>query len=95
MRFLHEVLFFFIDSFFLFPSHIKRIIFCFVYSDDHQPTFVYPSLEEGNLQRSYVVDVDPISSLQPVHKNEFCIQIPSEFDEPCNLEVVETDSKPD
>ena len=66
---------------------------CFVYSDDHQPTFVYSSLEEENLQPSYVVDVDPIYSPHPVHKNEFYIQIPSEFDQPCNLEAVETDSK--
>ena len=94
MSFLHELLFFFINSFLLFPSRIKKIILCFVYSDDHQPTFVYPSLEEENLQPSYVVDVDPISSSQPVHKNEFCIQIPFEFNQSCNLEEVKTDSEP-
>ena len=66
-------------------------MFCF--SDDHQPTFVYPSLEEENLQPSYVVDVNPISSSQLVHKNEFCIQIPSE-NQSCNLEEVKTDSEP-
>ena len=94
MSFLHELLFFFISSFLLFPSHIKRIILCFVYSDDQQPTFVYPSLEEENLHPPHVVDVDPISSSQPVHKNEFCIQIPSEFNQSCNLDEVKTDSKP-
>ena len=44
--FLYELLLFFISSFLLFPSHIKRIILCFVYSNDHQPTFVHPFLEE-------------------------------------------------
>ena len=64
---------------------------CFVYSDDHQPTFVYSFLEEENLQPLYVVDIDPISSPHPVHKDEFCIQISFEFDQQCNLEEVETD----
>ena len=76
-----------------FPLHIKRIILSFVYLDDHQPTFVYPYLEEENLHHPYLVDVDPISSPQPTHKDELCIQIHFEFDQPCNLEEVETDSK--
>jgi hypothetical protein len=45
MSFLHELLLFFINSFLFFPSHIKRIILCFFYSVDHQPSFIYPSLE--------------------------------------------------
>jgi hypothetical protein len=79
---LHELLLFFIISFMLFPSHVKRIIFCFVYSYDHQPTFIYPTLEEEILQ-PYVVDVDLISSLQPIPKDEFCIPIPPESDHSC------------
>ena len=78
----------------MFPSCIKRIILCFVYLDDHQPTFVYPSLEEENFQPLYVVDVDLISSPQPAHKDELCIQIIYEFDQPCNVEETKTDSKP-
>ena len=54
---LYEIFMFFINSFLYFPLHIKRIILCFVYSDDHQPTFVYPYLEEENLQPPYIVDV--------------------------------------
>ena len=49
MSFLHELLLFFISSFLFFPSHIKRIILCFVYSVDHQPSFIYLSLEEEEL----------------------------------------------
>jgi hypothetical protein len=94
MSFLHELLFFFINSFLSFPLHIKRIILCFVYSDDHQPSFIYPSLEEEDLPSACVVDVDLVSSPQPIHKDELCIEIPLEFDHPCNLEEVETDSKP-
>ena len=92
--FLCELFLFFIGSFLLFPSHIKRIILYFVYSDDHQPTFVNPFLEEENLQPPHVIDVDPISSPQPAHKDEFCIQFLSEFNQPCNLEEIKTDSNP-
>jgi hypothetical protein len=94
MILLHELLLFFISSFMLFPSHVKRIIFCFVYSDDHQPTFVYPSLEEVDLHPPCVVDVNSISLPQPIPKDEFCIQIPSESEHSCNLEEVELVSKP-
>jgi hypothetical protein len=94
MSLLHELLLFFINSFFLFPSHIKRIILCFVYSDDHQPSFIYPSLEEEDLHIACIVDVDSVFSPKPVHKDDLCIQIPLDFDQPCNLTEVETDSKP-
>ena len=72
--FLYELFLLFINPFLYFPLNIKRIIFCFVYSDDHQPNFVYPSLEQENLHPPYVVYVDPISSPQPTHKDELCIQ---------------------
>jgi hypothetical protein len=62
MSFLRELLLFFISSFLFFPSHIKRTIFCFFYSVDHQPSFIYPSLEEEAIVYACVVDVDPISS---------------------------------
>jgi hypothetical protein len=77
----------------LFPSHVKRVIFCFTYSYDHQPTFIYPTLEEKILQ-PYVVDVDLISSLHPVPKDEFCIPIHPELDNSSEFVEVEIDSKP-
>jgi hypothetical protein len=94
MSLLHELLLFVINSFFLFPSHVKRIILCFVYSDDHHSSFIYPSLEEERLQPPCIVDLDSLFSPPPVHKDDLCIQIPHEFDQPCNLKEVETDSKP-
>jgi hypothetical protein len=94
MSFLHELLFFFIISFISFPLHIKRIIVFFVYSNDHNPSFIYPSLEEEDLPSTYVVDVDLVCSPQPIHKDEICIEIPPKFDHPCNLKEVETDSNP-
>jgi hypothetical protein len=90
---LRELLYFFISSFILFPSHVKRIILCFVYSEDYQPSFISPYLEEESLQPPYVVDVDPISFPQPVHKDEHCIQISLETDQPCNHENDEFESK--
>ena len=94
MSFLHELLMFFISSFILFPSHIKRIILCFVYSDDHQPSFIYPSLEEEDLHTACMVDIDLVSPSQPVHKNEVYIFIPPEHDQPCDHENDEVESKP-
>ena len=94
MRFLHELLLFFISSFLFFPSHIKRIILCFVYSVDHQPSFIYPSLEEEDLLSTCVVDYDIISSAQPIHEYELHIETPPELNHPCNPEEVETDPQP-
>jgi hypothetical protein len=78
----------------LFPSHVKRIIFCFVYSENHHPSCIYLSLEEEDLHTTYIVDVDSISIPQPVHKDDHCIQIPLESDQPCNHTEVRTYSNP-
>jgi hypothetical protein len=94
MSFLHELLFFFINSFLSFPLRIKRVILCFVYSDDHKPSFIYPSLEEENMHTACVVDVDHVSSLQPIEKNEVYISILPEHAQPCNLEDDKSDLSP-
>jgi hypothetical protein len=94
MSFLHEVMFLFINSFLSFPSHIKNIILCFVYSNDNKPSFIHPSLEEEDMPSSCVVDVDHVSSLHPIHKSEICIVSPLEIDHPGSLEEVENDSQP-
>jgi hypothetical protein len=73
IRFLHELLSFFISTFLLFPLHVNRIILCFVYSDDHQYPFVYPSLKEEGLQPVCVVDVDYISSPQSIYEYDVCV----------------------
>jgi hypothetical protein len=78
----------------LFPSHVKRIIFCFVYSENHHPSCIYPSLEEEDLHTAYIVDIDSVALPQPIHKDDHYIQIPPEFDQSCNLTEVGTDSKP-
>jgi hypothetical protein len=83
-----------LTHFCLFPSHIKRIILCFVYSYDHHPYFIYPSLEEEDLHTACIVDVDSVSLPQPVHKDDNFIQISFEFDQPCNLEDIGDVSKP-
>ena len=67
---------------------------CFVYSDDHHPSFIYPSLKEEDLHTFCIVDVDSVSLPQPVHKDDHCIQISLESDQPCNLEEIEVVSKP-
>jgi hypothetical protein len=83
-----------ISSFIFFPSQIKRIILYFVYSDDNKPSFIHPSLEEEDIPYSCVVDANPVSSPQPIHKIEICIASPLEIDHPCSLEEVENDSQP-
>jgi hypothetical protein len=75
-----------------FPLHIRRIILFFVYSDDHQHSFIYPSLEEEGLHSACVVDVDHVSSPQPIEKNEVYISILPEHAQPCNHEDDEIDS---
>ena len=64
-----------------------------MYFEDYQPSFINPYLEEG-FQPFCVVDVNSRSLPQPIPKDEFWIQIPSEFEHPCNLEEVELVSKP-
>jgi hypothetical protein len=86
--------FFVISSFLSFPLHIKRITLCFVSSYDNNPSFIYPSLEEKDMTSSYVVDVDLVSSPQPIHKSNICIGFPLKVDHLCSLEGVENDSKP-
>ena len=90
---LHELLLFFITSFILFPSRVKRIIFCFVYSENHHPSCIYSSLEEESLQPC-IVDVDSVALPQPIHKDDYCISLPSESDQPCDLESIEIVSDP-
>ena len=90
---LHELLLFFITSFILFPSRVKRIIFCFVYSENHHPSYIYPSLEEESLQPC-IIDVDSVALPQPIHKDDHCISLPSESDQPCDLESIEIVSDP-
>jgi hypothetical protein len=94
MSFLHEILFFFINSFLSFPLYIKRIILFFVYSNDNKPSFIYPSLEDEYIPSSCVVDADLVSSPKHIHKSEICIGFPHEIDHPCSLERVENASKP-
>jgi hypothetical protein len=93
MRFIHEILFLFINSFLSFPSHIKRIILFFVYLDDNRHSFIYPSLEEENIPSYCVVDIDIVFSCLPIHKCEICITSPLEIDHPCSPEEVENNSQ--
>ena len=76
---LHEVLCLFISSFMSFPLQVKRIIFCFIYSNDHKPSSIYPSLEEESIPSSCFIDVDPIPSFE-IHVHDIHIPISLEVD---------------
>jgi hypothetical protein len=93
MSFILEIMFLFIISFLSLPSHIKRIILCFVYSNDNRPSFIYPSLEEENMPSSCVVDTDFVSSPLPIHKSEICIAHTLEIDHPYIPKEVENNSQ--
>jgi hypothetical protein len=67
---------------------------CFVYSDNHKPSFIYPSLQEENLHPACIVEVGPEPSFQPIEKNEVYISILPESNQPCNHESDEVDSNP-
>ena len=89
---IHEVLFLFISSFLYFPLHVKIIIFCFVYSDDHKPSGTYPSLEEESLHSSCFIDVDHIPSFE-IHV-QHDIHIPISLEPYCSGNLVENKSDP-
>jgi hypothetical protein len=50
-------------------------------------------LEEEDMLSSCVVDVDLVSSPQPIHKSDICIASSLEIDHPCSLEEVENNSQ--
>ena len=77
----------------LFPSHVKRIILCFVYSENHHPSCIYPTLEE-EIPQPYTLYVDSIPSSPFILKNELCNSILPNLDKPCDLEEIKIDSKP-
>ena len=87
VNFLHAVLFLFIRSFLSFPLHFKRIIFCFVYFDDHKPSGTYPSLEEESMHSSCFIDVDRIPSFETHVKHD--IHIPMSFELDYSSHLVE------
>jgi hypothetical protein len=94
ISFLHELLYFFITSFILFPSHVKRIIFCFVYSKNHHSPCIYPTLKKEILQLACTTEVSSITLPQHIHKDEFCIPFSLESNNPSDFVDVEIDSKP-
>ena len=77
----------------LFPSHVKRIILCFIYSEDYQSSFINPSVEEY-LQPTCIVEGESVYVPQIIYKNEHCTQNPPKSDRPCNFEETKTNSKP-
>ena len=77
---LHEVFFLFISSFLSLPLHVKIIIFCFIYSDDHKPSGTYPSLEKESLHSSCFIDVEPIPSFEIHVQHDINIPISLEPD---------------
>jgi hypothetical protein len=77
----------------LFPVRVKRIIFCFVYSENHHPSCIYPSLEEEILQPC-IIDVDSVVLPQPIRKDDHRISFPLESDQPCDHEKIEIVLKP-
>jgi hypothetical protein len=91
ISFLHELLFFFISSFLSFPLHVKRIILCFVYSDDCKPTNAYSPLSNEDLSSSCTIDLDLIPSCEPIDKVEVYVSISPEIDSYCKPVDYEVD----
>jgi len=80
ISFFQELMVFFVISFLYFPSRIKRIILFCVYSGDHKPSLIYPSLKEEILHSSFIIDVDPIPSSETHEKDDVHILIYPEPD---------------
>jgi hypothetical protein len=93
MSLLHEVLYFFISSFFSFPSFIENFFLCFVHSDVLEPPLIHSALEEESIPSSCVVDTDLVPSPLPILKDEICITPPLRVECPCSPEEVEDNSQ--
>jgi hypothetical protein len=93
MSLLHEVLCFFISSFFSFPSFIENFFLCFVHSDVLEPPLIHSALEEESIPSSCVVDTDIVPSPLPILKDEICITPPLRVECPCCPEEVEDNSQ--
>jgi hypothetical protein len=76
MSLLHEVLYFFISSFFSFPSFIENFFLFFIHSDVPEPPLIHSALEEESIPSSCVVDTDLVPSPLPILKDEICITPP-------------------
>jgi hypothetical protein len=66
-----------------FPLHVKRIILCFVYSDDCKPTNAYSPLSNEYLSSSCTIDLDLIPSYEPIDKVEAYVSISPEVNSYC------------
>jgi hypothetical protein len=93
MSLLHEVLYFFISSFFSFPSFTENFFLCFVHSDVPKPPLIHSALEEESIPSSCVVDTDLVPSPLPILKDEICITPPLRVECPCSPEEVEDNSQ--
>jgi hypothetical protein len=93
MSLLHEVLYFFISSFFSFPSFIENSFLCFVHYDVPEPPLIHSALEEESIPSSCVVDTDLVPLPLPILKDEICITPPLCVECPCSPEEVEDNSQ--
>jgi hypothetical protein len=94
ISFFQKLILFFHSFFLYFPSHVRRIILYFVYSNGHKPTIVYPSLEKDNLHYSCIVYVDPIPSVETHEEDDVHISISPEPDYSCHPLDYRTDLLP-
>jgi hypothetical protein len=58
-----------------FPSHIRRIIICFIYSKEHGPGIAYSFFKQVDLPPSHVIDVKDIHPLRTPEEDEVHIHI--------------------
>jgi hypothetical protein len=83
ISFLREIMLFFMSSFLSFPLHVNRIILCFFYSGDFNPTNSYSSLSNEYLSSSCTIDLDLIPSCEPIDKAKVFVSISPEVDSYC------------
>jgi hypothetical protein len=85
----------FLSAHFYFFLHVLKGSSCVLYIRMiiNLLLYIHP-WKKKTYPSAYVVDVDLIPSPQPIHKDELCIEIPHEIDQPCKLEEVGTDSHP-
>jgi hypothetical protein len=75
LSFLHELILFFINYFLSFALHVRIIILCFVYSDEHKHTTVYSFLRKKDFPSSCIFYLDLFPSFEPYEDHDVHILI--------------------
>jgi len=77
-HFLKEVLFFTVSLVVYFPFYLKRIVSCFIFSEDYKAQNVHSLLEKEDFSSNCIINRDTTLSPKYERRDECCITIPED-----------------